>query len=278
MAEQFGRAYRLTVGRTQIDASTSEGLRIAFSVARDEKRTPNSAEFRVWNLSEAHRAELLSLSTVSVSLEAGYLDDLGQIVLGDLRTVRVVREGANLITVISGGDGEAKLRTARINRTFPAGTSVADVLRGLASALGVQRGNVDFAAVKLATQRLGRARTISGLCYDELEAFCRTQGLKWSVQDSALQIREGDAPVRPTQGPLLRKDSGLLGDVEVEAKAKEKRVSVSGRCALRADLIPGSPVRCEALAFTGNLVINQTTHRGDSHGGDWCVDWVGNPY
>ncbi len=287
MAELFGRAYRLVVGATEIDASQgvgSTGLRIAFAIARDERRTPNSAEVRIWNLSRASREALASAEQVTVSLEAGYVGSIGQLFLGDLRTVRTHREGPDLITTVSGGDGEAALRTARIAKTYPAGTPVADVLRGLATALGVQRGNVEFAATRaLGTARLGRARTLHGLVYDELEDFCRAQGLRWSVQDSALQVRSGDDPVRGTQAPLLRADSGLIGQPEVQAKGKAQtgragQKVVSFSALLRADVIPGVPVALASEAFTGNLVITETTHQGDSHQGDWVVNAVGRPF
>jgi hypothetical protein len=296
VSELFGRAFRLIVGTTEIDARADAnlGLRFAFAVNRDDKRTPNNVEVKVWNLSPSVRESLAKAEVVPVSLEAGYVDDVGQIFLGDLRSARSCREGADFVTTICGGDGESKIRTARINRTFPAGTPVATVLKALASALGVGPGNSARAAAAL-SGKLSKARTISGLCYDELEAFCRTQGLRWSVQDSALQIRVEGQPVLPTTGPLLRNDSGLIGDVEVEKNATVSRFSssvsaaklgakgskgtiVSGRCLLRPDLIPGVAFRVESPNFSGNLVCLQTNHSGDSWGQEWYCDWVGKPY
>ncbi len=294
MSELFDRAYRLTVGTTQIDASrgvNTPGLRIQFAVARDEKRQPNSCEFRVYNLKRSTREALAAANEVSVSLEAGYVGFTGQIFLGDLRSVRTERQGADFVTIVRGGDGEALLRTAKINRTFRAGTSVGEVLKGLGAALGVGRGNVDAAARAL-TERLPASTTLCGLIFDELEAFCRTHGLRWSVQDSALQVRTGDEPVRAGQAPLLRADSGLLGQCAIEAHGKATKSGdvkavgsgkagkklVSGSCLLRPELLPGVPFRVESETFTGNLVCTQSTARGDSHGSEWQTDWVGRPY
>ena len=54
---------------------------------------------------------------------------------------------------------------------------------------------------------------------------------------------------------------------------------VSGRCLMRADLVPGKSLRVESEAFTGNLVCRSTTHSGDSHSSDqWTVDFTGVPY
>ncbi len=300
MADLFGRAFRLIVGNgetaTEIDArnGTLDGLRIAFAINRDEKRTPNNAEIRIWGLSRAVREALGAAKAVSVSLEAGYIGDVGQIFLGDLRSARTHREGPDLITTISGGDGETLIRTARISQTFPAGTSVGTVLKGLAKALGVSPGNVNAAASQLAG-KLGKARALNGLVYDELESFCRTQGLRWSVQDSALQVRAEGSPVLPSVGPLLRNDSGLIGEPEVEknatlsrlkAGAKEAKAGakgaigtvVSGSCLLRPDLLPGTAFRVESSTFQGDLLCVETNHHGDTHAADWTCDFVGKPY
>ena len=287
----FQRAYRLTIGTVEIDAREGVGLnalRIAFGVERDVKRIPNNAEVAIWNLSRTSREALAKLANVPVRLEAGYVGDVGLIFQGDLRSCRSRREGTDIMTRVSGGDGESRIRTARINRTFAAGTPIGTVIRDLGKALGVGEGNLrQFLGAKLqnGSKTLSRALTIRGSVFDELEAMTRSCGLQWSIQDSALQLREAGLPVGDRQGPLLRPDSGLIGEVEVETVAKEEpgfaagSVRVCGRCLLRPDLIPGVPFRVEGEAFAGNLVCTATVHNGDSHSTDsWCIDWTGRPY
>lgn len=287
----FQRAYRLTVGGIEVDAREGVGLsslRIAFSIERDVKRVPNNAEVAIWNLSRTSREALAKLANVPVRLEAGYVGEVGLIFQGDLRSCRSKREGTDIMTRVSGGDGESRIRTARINRTFAAGTPIGTVIRDLGKALGVGEGNLrQFLGAQLrnGSKTLSRALTIRGSVFDELEAVTRSCGLQWSVQDSALQIREAGLPVGDRQGPLLRPDSGLIGEVEVETVAKEEpgfaagSVRVCGRCLLRPDLIPGVPFRVESEAFAGNLVAMATVHNGDSHSTDsWCIDWTGRPY
>jgi hypothetical protein len=283
MTDFFLRAYRLQVGTVEIDARSGVGLnslRIAFSIQRDEKRTPNAIEIRIWNLSEGNRKALASAENVSVSLEAGYANNVGQLFLGDLRSARTVREGPDLVTCVSGGDGEKAIRSARINRTFKAGTPVKEVLRALSQQLTIGAGNLGtIGNVTYAdgSTTLKRAQTMSGLIYDELEDLCRSCGLRWSVQDSALQLRRGDAPVGERQGPLLRADSGLIGQPQVELDRK-KGTLVTFEALLLPDVIPGVPVRCESDAFSGNLVVLATEHVGDSHGSEWYVRGTGRPY
>lgn len=287
----FIRAYRLNVGGILIDASTGVGansLRIAFQCERDVKRHPNSLEIEVYNLTRGHREALAKLHNVSVHLEAGYVGQLGTVFLGDLRSARTPHEGTEFITKVSSGDGESKCRTASISRTFASGTPVGAVIQALGKALGVKPGNVSqFAGATLAngSSKLSRSLTIHGAVFDELEKTCVSCGLAWSIQDGALQIRERGLPVRGTSGALLRSDTGLVGDVEVEIASETKdgaikgQPIVSGSCLLRTDVSPGQPLRVISQAFTGNVVCTKSVHKGDSHASsDWVVEWSGRPY
>ncbi len=289
----FQRAYKLTIGTTEIDASTGVGLdslRIAFRVERDATRVPNAIEVQVWNLARETRESLGKATNVPVQLEAGYVDDgMGVLFLGDLRTARSTRDGADIITKVAGGDGETAIRTASLKRTFPKGTPVGSVLTAMAKALGIKTGNVSqFATRSLLSGSavLNRSLTVHGPVYDELERLCRSCGLAWSIQDSALELREEGAPVGTSRGPLLTPDSGLIGEVEVETEAqrgptdpgKKRGTIVSGVCLLRSDLVPGRSFAVSSTAFTGNLVCLATTHVGDSHAENWYVEFSGRPY
>lgn len=297
MTVSFTRAYRIVVGDTEVDARAGVGpgsLRIAFCVQRDHKRVPNNAELEVWNFSTATRERLAKLPSVPVRIDAGYVgSDVGTIFLGDLRSARTRREGPDLITRVSAGDGQKAIRTARLSKTFPAGTKLGSVITELGKALGVKPGNLNsFAGARLAdgSDALKRSLTIHGAVYDELERLCRSCGLEWSVQDSELQLKAVGEPVGTgTSGPLLRADSGLVGAPEVEqvqevTKAdpdlRKGQTVVTGACLLRSDLRPGLPFRVESDAFTGNLVCRTTVHSGNSHGTgpDWVVQWTGTPY
>lgn len=286
----FIRAYKLTVGTVEIDALGGVGpnsLRIAFSVERDHKRAPNNAEVAIWNLSRSNQQALAKLTVVPVQLEAGYADSTGVLFKGDLRCARTRREGTDFVTRVSAGDGESKIRVARISKTFKAGTPIGDVIAELGKSLGVGVGNLNqFRGARLRNgdATLKRPLTVAGASSDELERFCRSCGLEWSVQAGVLQLRENGLPVGSDRGPLLRADTGLVGDVETERATKTENGAVkgqqivSGSCLMRADLVPGRSLRVESREFTGNLVCVRTVHAGDSHAEGWNVEWSGVPY
>src|SRR5690606_17359770 len=126
-----------------------------FTVERSLKPQPNAAEVRVWNLSPTNRQTLEQLDGVPVKLEAGYGDTLSTLYLGELRRARTHREGVDLVTVISSGDGEDKLRKARVNVSLAKNSTTQDVLRKLVQALGVAPGNSAQAIQRLRLAGIG---------------------------------------------------------------------------------------------------------------------------
>jgi|ADGO01.1.fsa_nt_gi hypothetical protein len=146
MARLFGRTWRVridTIQFTELDCS--------FTVEKSTKREPNKCSIRVWNLTAEHRAQLESLSVtrqrgpgrIRVELEAGYGDRTSLLFRGDLRHATTVREGPDLVTELEGEDGGRAVLWSRVNRSFPPGTRVDQVVRACAAAMGVGAGNTD---------------------------------------------------------------------------------------------------------------------------------------
>jgi hypothetical protein len=83
-------------------------------------------------------------------LEAGYIPpgeggNVGVIFKGAIRDVEHVREGPNIKTVISCGDGDKALRAATTSKSYPAGTKVTEVFEDISKELeakGIAKGGV----------------------------------------------------------------------------------------------------------------------------------------
>lgn len=276
------RSYRLVVGTTEIDARAGvdpSTFRIQFAVERDLGRAPNQVDVIVHNLNVDHRSSLEAAQSISVSLEAGYLDNLGVIFLGDLRTAVTRKQGGTYATQVSGGDGENKLQTARVNKTYLAGTPIREVLRDIGRQLGVAPGNLNtFGPITLrnGSDRLEGAYTASGLCFDELQRVCESIGARYSVQDSALQLHTEGEPINQQQGLLLSETSGLIGEPEVEVVKGD--VMVTCVSLMQPDLTPGKLFRVESNKISANMIAQRTIHRGDSHGTEWYVLATGKVY
>jgi hypothetical protein len=276
----FKRAFRVTVGDKQFGSVDEvRPLSFSFSVERDNTRRPNCAKVTLWNLNADTRATLEELSGseggVAVRIEAGYGDRISQIFFGGLRRVASWREGADWITEVSGGDGEKELKTAKVSRTFAKGTPVAAVLKELVGALGVDPGGLGSLAgtgFDAGGTMLTKAITMHGDAATELEAFCASLGLRWSVQDGAFFAARVGEPSIPGEGPVFSAESGLL-----ETPSVDKDGKVSGMSLLDGDLLPGRVVRVESTRITGNFLCERTHHYGESNGDAWYVEWTGAP-
>jgi hypothetical protein len=262
------RAIEVTVGTTQIT-----GLRMAFKVMSNLRGEPNTAELRIWNLSADTRAKTQAKG-LAVRIMAGYLEGMGQVFLGTMRDPSHVREGVDIVTTLTAGDGDA-VRGARINETLARGAKVGDAMASAAKKLGV---SADDAIKKLRSgdirggleQFIG-GTTLSGSAWGELQRLVSASGLEASIQGGQLQVLDrGQATA--DQAVRLAVDSGLIGSPE-PGKDGETKV----RSLLQPGIYPGRKIKVESLGANGFYRAEVVTHSGDTHGPDWYTDIEARP-
>jgi hypothetical protein len=279
----FGRIYRLTIAApvatannfkdTTSEVIEIEDMRIQFNVKKTLKKEPNTSEIRITNLSPSRRASLQKKG-VKVRLEIGYRDmGLGQIFSGDVRTVDHVRQGADWETIMQLGDGERAWQFARVNESFTAGASRADVVRAVANAMGIELGNV--------SERLGAIQgtfdqgwCASGSASREFDRVMKACGLEWSVQDGALQVLEKyQALNQPIEE--ISPSSGLIGSPEMGSPPKKGKPALVKFDALIGPCKPGAKVRLKSERYDGEVRITSVEFSGDSAGGPWFRKMAG---
>jgi hypothetical protein len=131
----FKRAARVVVDTIELvvdPASPGNSLDLSFSVVRSLKPEPNTAEIQIWNLNEDNRSALEDKGTlpgsvakgepppkpppgIACTIEAGYEEQTALLYSGTLRVAYTTREGADLITTLSAGDGEKEYQRSRVN-------------------------------------------------------------------------------------------------------------------------------------------------------------------
>lgn len=275
MALLFDRSCVATVGDLRVD-----GLRMAFKVSKSTKREPNTCELRIWNLAAKTRAKLQGKG-VSVILSAGYQDNAAIIFQGDSRTIDHLREGADWITRVRCGDGERAYQWAHFSESFAPGTSIADVVRAAAKALGVNVGNLDDELDKGkfrgALTAFAHGYTAHGKAALELDRLLRTCGLSWSIQDGALQLLRGDAAA-PGKAVLLTPQTGLIGSPEHNTPDKKgKAPRVKFRSLLQPQIKCGGSVELRSDGVKGQFRVESLDHTGDTASTDWYTSGEGLP-
>ena len=278
MAEQRDRSIRLNIGGKVVESIGGSGhsLRVAFDIGRDKKPDPNTAEIAVYGLSESSRSRITeNTAGNTVSLEVGYQDDLQQIFFGVLRRAETVRNGPDVITRVFSGDGEDQIVSSRINKSFAKGTPVGSVLQELTKAMGFGPGNSALFSFGASLDGVGRTLkhgvALNGPAAEELNLFCKSLGLEYSIQNGAVQIlSEGGALA--SAGPFISPKTGLIGSPEIDSDG-----NVLGTALILPNLLPGVPFALQSEKVSGKFVAEVTKHYGDTHDQAWYVDFKGKP-
>ena len=237
----FDRDVRVTV-----DGFAVETLRIGFTIEKDLRPKPNSAEIIIYNLSRSSRERLHRHSAgkkkIPVVVEAGYRNT-GRVLLfaGHMREAFSKAEtDGTWATTLRAGDGDVNLRKTRKATSLRPGVSVERVIGDQFKALSVGLGNAytEFknqlkAGANIDADRLGKALSSgmngSGGAAGIAAQMADSAGLEYSVQDGQVQVlKKGD--VLAMRALVLSPQTGLEGSPSVDA---------DGTMHLRARLVPG---------------------------------------
>jgi hypothetical protein len=253
-------------------------IRIEFNIDKDTSSSPNSAEITIFNLSESHRNSV-GKEFDAITLEAGYIPpegdgNVGVIFKGAVRDVEHRREGPNILTIISCGDGSKALRRATISKSFPKGTPVKDVVDELAKQIekeGVSRGEWKFPD-DVESKKFKRPYAVCGSCVRELDTIGRGNGFYWNVQNETMEIVPGDGFIGDVV--LISPETGMIGTPAIT----DNGVRVSAL--LNPGIRPNRRVqlKSETLEMNGDdgmYRVTSASYSGNNMDGEMKVDIAG---
>jgi hypothetical protein len=267
----------------QIEDKAFTDLRVTFNVLRTLRSSPAQAEIVVYNLEPNLRKSVVELAQrkvtasgdvgrpgrVRVRLLAGYeTTGAAQIFSGDLREVRIERQGPDVALRMSAGDGLSSLSTRGAPRSFAAGTPLIDVLKRVVQDSGLDEGNAVTAA---RTALQGKTLGAGGLVLDGdgargLDAVTRAGGLEWSIQDGQVQVLGKDRGLSAV-AVKLSGETGLIGSPQEDQRRHVKCVSL-----MNPDIVPGRVIRLESLDITGDYRAQDVRYIGDTDGQPWYCE------
>lgn len=255
-------------------------LDIEFQVKKDLSRQPNKGTVKIFNLSTEHRASLASAlegGGAFVRLSAGYAATGASLILsGDVTKVSTSRGNVDVTTTLEVKDGGLALRKSRASRSFVRGTAIEDVLRALVVDLDLGEGNLSTYLPGIAfedgSKTLRSGFVAEGATGTVLTGVLRSSGLRWSVQDGALQLRpRGGAAVE--RAVVLAPDTGLVGSPRPEEKGR-----VAATALIQPGLIPGAKVVLRSADFDGGYMIREVDYQGATRGQPWYAVLKLEPY
>lgn len=207
---KFGRNYNLSV-QTILESFLHVSLpfTIEFDITRNTYSSTNVASVRVYNLAEGNRTAIRKdvfdygdLRTLS--LRAGYGTNLPEIFSGNITQAWSVREGNNFITQIESFDGGYAFTNAKINESFPQGTTELEIIKSLIATMPA----ISFGAVGDSfSGSIGRGNTYSGSSC----SLAAELGNGQFFIDGGKAFFLADNECRQGQIQLIDSQSGLLG-------------------------------------------------------------------
>lgn len=195
------------------DRATERELRVAFSVSKSISGSPNTFDIKIWNLSEGHRNQI-GRELQMVDLEVGYTppeggSNVGLISRGRIRDFQHDRDGPDIITSVSCGDGDLAYRRATINKTIPKGTPISEVAEEIQKEMekqGIKKGEWKFPEDQ---RTLKRPYSMCGSCTREMDQLGRGNKFYWSIQNEATEIIPSDGFLAGSL--LISPRTGMIG-------------------------------------------------------------------
>lgn len=254
-------------------------LRIEFSISKSVSSAANTADIKIFNLTESHRNSIGN-EFDEITLEAGYIPpngggNVGIIFKGAVRDVMHEKDQkGNIITTISCGDGDKALRKATISKSYPKGTPVKDVVEDLYKEMekqGVDKGEWKFPD-KMTDKTFKRPYAACGSCAREMDTIGRGNGFYWSSQDQVVEIIPGDEFIGGVV--LLTPQTGLIGTPAIT----DNGVRVSAL--LNPEIRPNRRVQIESDTLSMNAAngvyrVSDVTYSGNNMDGEFKVDISG---
>lgn len=253
----------------------ASNLRIAFSIFKSESWSTNTANIKIWNISESKRNQLNSYGD-EVTLSAGYRKETGPEILfrGNSSLTNHVFAEPEIISVIDCGDGERSLNQILVSASFGANTPVRTVIEYYAQQLQLEI--TEFAETDQTVYALGHK--FQGMARDGLDKACAAIDLVASVQNNNLVIlRRNQGSTRP---PI--EISGATGMIGIPQRYTDRRqylyraLPPNGspkpgwkvRCLLRPDILPGQKIRLRSqrVDIDGIFYVISIRHEGDNFG------------
>ncbi|MDH0638187.1 hypothetical protein N5D52_14665 [Pseudomonas sp. GD03860] len=206
---QYLRKISLKIGNDD-EAIDLSDLRIRFAVRRGTTSTPNTADIRVYNVSDATAKKSQLKEFGRVVLQAGYAGNYGVIFDGTIKQVRLGRESqTDTYLDITAADGDSAYNWSVINMSLAAGSTAQDHLEATVKVME-ERGVTMGQTPKLSASKLPRGKVMFGLTRDVLDNLGRTQDVSWSIQDGKMTLIPNTAYL-PGDSIVVNYETGMVG-------------------------------------------------------------------
>jgi hypothetical protein len=266
MPKKLQRYWLLQIVPAAGQAVEVEGLRVRLRVRRNG-RSLDTAALDVWGIDPTTYGQITS-PTTQTRLIAGYQDIHGELLRGTVvpLSLRRVVEAGEVITSWQIQEAATALRLTRLASAWPGPVRASEVLRYVASALGLSPPREQLPR----DPSYARGYTATGGARDVLDTLAGDCGCRWSVQSGRLVLLPLAGPARVRAS--LYEPPELIGYPE---QVDDGRVRAC--LLLEAGLLPGDSYRLGGDTLAGDYVAEIVEHTGDTHDVPWYTYVTGRP-
>lgn len=273
----FGRVVEIIIGpEGEEGVKITQDMKIWFEVTKTGLKTINSAQVKIWNLSDS-TAEKLSRAKQAFIIRAGYADEGGakSIFYGKVMHSLFSKEPPNKILTLQGTDGYIVSRERYAVLSYTEGTNNSTILKDVLDLVGLPVGN----KYTLPSLEYAGGLSFIGKATDALTLVLNRVGLNWSIQNEQIYILANGEGFE-VQALLLNYESGLitapekLTDIVHEIKTGIPPTRYKIKSLLYAQIIPGALLKLDVPEARGTFVVETATISGDSMDGEFVVDAV----
>jgi len=288
---QRGRELLLTVGKQTAGQgiAVNQNLRVQFEITKTITSAPNTAEIRVFNLSQETENKIEG-EFDEVILNAGYKDHSLLIFAGNIRYTKRFKDGNDWITQIIAADGDQDTRDAIVNTTFAKGASNDQVVDHLLSKMP----NTSKGHIVVRPHNRIRGVTLTGMVRKYWDQIARDNDAHWSIQDGVL-VCVPVASTLPDEAIVIRADTGMTDPPEIDDKGIKvtcflnPQIRVNGKLQLdnndlkaklgqKRDQKPGAKHKkptqknLTRLDPDGVYKVYKLVHKGDTRDTEWKTE------
>src|SRR5579863_1748695 len=190
-AQQYLRQFSCIIADATGNGIEFSEFKCSFIVRRGDLQQPNSADVRIYNLSDETANKISGTEYTRIQLQAGYAGSFGLIFQGTVKQSRKGRlDQKDSYVDITAADGDEAYNFAPVFVSLKAGTPPGGVAEALLNAMQSVKGGTQQISAGYAPNwpKNGciRGKVLSGLCRDEVRKFAQANGVKVSIQDGAL--------------------------------------------------------------------------------------------
>jgi hypothetical protein len=261
----FNRSWSVAVSPPgQSAAKSYSQLRVQFDIDKLGLGTSSKAKITVFNLSQQSRQTITK--GWNVQLKAGYGNGalLATIFLGVIgyNGAYSKRDGADILTSFECGDGEAALVLGTLDKSYPAGSTVVQILQDITVQSGLGVGTV----TGIPNVVFNKGYTAHGSITQLLNELTKKCGLAWNVNNGNINI----IPVKGYNGLTaitMSANTGLIGVPSMDNGV------LKFDSLLNPLVVPGGLVNLvsENTVLNGVYKLNRTHIEGDSHDSKWQI-------